>query len=223
MDILKLAHFTVITPAADLTLLTPEELRLAAGLDRNDASHDEALAAMGEEIAAEIALDCAIASDGVHPPTLRSEVVNDVFRYCSAGVLWLSRKHVSDISEILENDIALTPADWLLEAETGKLVRLVSNAKSWWGGTIVEVSYTAGFAVVPAELKAEAKGRVSVKYSASSRDPLARDIRTEIPGVETLEIGYQIGGLSRLMDSSDGLAPESVRRLRRFMTQTMIG
>lgn len=222
MDILKLAHFTVVDPAIDLTLLTPEELRLAAGLDRNDASHDDALTAMGEEVAAEIASDCAIASDGVHPPTLRSEGVNDVFRYCSAGALWLSRKHVSEVSEILENNIALTSADWLLEAETGKLMRLVNNAKYCWSGMIVEVSYTAGFVVVPAELKAEAKGRVAVKNSESSRDPLARDIRTEIPGVETLQIGYQVGGVSRLMDP-DRLAPESERRLRRFMTQTMIG
>jgi hypothetical protein len=223
VDILKLAHFTVITPAADLTLLTPEELRVAAGLDRTDASHDEALAEWGLEVAAEIASDCAIASDGVNPPTLRSEVVNDVFRYCSSGVLWLSRKHVSDVSEILENGIALTSADWLLVAETGKLMRLVNNAKSCWTGTLVEVSYTAGFVIVPAELKAEAKARVAVKNSEASRDPLARDIRTEIPGVETLEIGYQVGGVGRLMGTDDKLTPESQRRLRRFMTQTMIG
>jgi hypothetical protein len=223
VDILKLAHFSVVTPATDLTLLTPEELRVAVGLDRSDVSHDEALAEWGLEVAAEIASDCAIASDGINPPTLRSEVVNDVFRYCSSGVLWLSRKHVSDVSEILENGIALTSADWLLEAETGKLMRLVNNAKSCWTGTLVEVSYTAGFDTVPAELKAEAKSRVAVKNSESSRDPLARDIRTEIPGVETLEIGYQVGGVSRLMGSDELLTPESRRRLRRFMTQTMIG
>jgi hypothetical protein len=223
VDILKLAHFSVVAPAADLTLLTPEELRVAAGLNRTDASHDEALAEWGLEVAAEIASDCAIASDGINPPTLRSEVVNDVFRYCSSGVLWLSRKHVSDVSQVMENGIELTPADVLLEAETGKLMRLVNNAKSCWTGTLVEVSYTAGFDTVPAELKAEAKSRVAVKNSESSRDPLARDIRTEIPGVETLEIGYQVGGVGRLMGTDDKLTPESQRRLRRFMTQTMIG
>lgn len=221
MDILKLAHFTVITPAADLTLLTPEELRVAAGLDRADASHDEALAEWGLEVAAEIASDCAIASDGINPPTLRSEAVNDVFRYCSSGVLWLSRKHVSDVSEILENGIALTSADWLLEAESGKLIRLVNNAKSCWTGTLVEVSYTAGFDTVPAELKAEAKARIAVKNSEASRDPLARSIHTDIPDVESRQVDYQVGGLSRLM--GEGLAPESERRLRRFMTQSMIG
>jgi hypothetical protein len=221
VDILKLAHFTVITPAADLTLLTPEELRVAAGLDRADASHDEALAEWGLEVAAEIASDCAIASDGINPPTLRSEAVNDVFRYCSSGVLWLSRKHVSDVSEILENGIALTSADWLLEAESGKLIRLVNNAKSCWTGTLVEVSYTAGFDTVPAELKAEAKARIAVKNSEASRDPLARSIHTDIPDVESRQVDYQVGGLSRLM--GEGLAPESERRLRRFMTQSMIG
>jgi hypothetical protein len=221
VDILKLAHFTVVTPATDLTLLTPEELRIAAGLDRADASQDETLAEYETEVAAEIASDCAIASDGVNPPTLRSEVVNDVFRYCSSGALWLSRKHVSDVSQILENGIELTPADWLLEAETGKLMRLADNAKIRWSGTIVEVFYTAGFDIVPNELKAEAKSRIKFKASEGSRDPLARSIRTDIPDVESRQVDYQVGGLSRLM--GEGLAPESERRLRRFMTQSMVG
>jgi hypothetical protein len=221
VDILKLPHFTVVTPAADLTLLTPEELRVAAGLDRNDASQDETLAEHEAEVAAEIASDCAIASDGVNPPTLRSEVCTDVFRLpCSAGALFLSRRHVSEVSDILENAIALTPTDWLLEAETGKLVRLSNNASSRWG-TTVEVAYTAGFDVVPAELKAEAKSRIKFKASESSRDPLARSIRTDIPDVESRQVDYQVGGLSRLM--GEGLAPESERRLRRFMTQSMVG
>jgi hypothetical protein len=224
VDILKLPQFAVVNPAVDLTLLTPEELRAAAGLDSADTSHDAALADMGLEVAAEIASDCAIASDGINPPTLRSEDCHDIFRLtCPAEILLLSRHHVSAITTILENGTALTSPDWLLDAETGNLARLANNAKTLWGGTIVEVTYTAGFDIVPAELKAEAKARVAVKYSAGSRDPLARDIRTEIPGVETLEIGYQVGGLSRLMDSSDGLAPESVRRLRRFMTHAMVG
>jgi hypothetical protein len=218
----SLPHFTVITPATDLTLLSPEEQRIAAGLDRTDISQDEALAEYEAEVAAEIASDCAIASDGVNPPTLRSEECNDMFRLaCSSGPLYLSRKHVSSVSDILENGTGLTPADWLLEAETGKLVRLVNNASSCWTASTVEVTYTAGFTVVPNELKAEAKARIKVKVSESSRDPLARSIRTDIPDIESRQIDYQVGGLSRLMD--EGLAPESERRLRRFMTQTMVG
>jgi hypothetical protein len=221
VDILKLPHFTVVVPATDLTLLTPEELRVAAGLDRDDASHDETLAEYEAEVAAEIASDCAIASDGVNPPTLRSEDCTDVFRFgWSAAALYLSRRHVSEIASIVENGIELTPADWLLVAETGKLVRLVNNASGCWS-TTVEVSYTAGFDVVPGELKAEAKSRIKFKASEGSRDPLARSIRTDIPDVESRQVDYQVGGLSRLM--GEGLAPESERRLRRFMTQSMIG
>jgi hypothetical protein len=217
-----LSQFTVITPATDLTLLTPEELRVAAGLDRTDASQDETLAEYEAEIAAEIASDCAIASDGVNPPTLRSEVCADVFRIgCPVEALHLSRRHVSEIASILENGTPLDEPAWRLVAETGKLVRLVNDADACWSAVKVEVSYTAGFDVVPAELKAEAKARIKFKASEGSRDPLARSIRTDIPDVESRQVDYQVGGLSRLM--GEGLAPESERRLRRFMTQSMVG
>jgi hypothetical protein len=219
---MKLPHFSVVTPATDLTLLTPEELRVAAGLDRADASQDETLAEYEAEVAAEIASDCAIASDGVNPPTLRSEEVADVFRLgCPLVALYLSRRHVSEIASIVENGIALDKPDWRLVAETGKLVRLINDADACWSAAKVEVAYTAGFDIVPNDLKSEAKSRIRIKVSENARDPLARRIRTDIPDVEAREIDYQVGGLSRLM--AEGLAPESERRLRRFMTQSMVG
>jgi hypothetical protein len=214
--------FSIVTPAADLTLLTPEELRVAAGLDRDDTSQDETLEEYEAEVAAEIASDCAIASDGVNPPTLRSEEVTDVFRIkCPTEVLYLSRKHVSELASVIEGGVALTDPDWRLVAETGKLVRLVGDADACWSAAKVEVSYTAGFDIVPGELKAEARTRIKYKASEGSRDPLARSIRTDIPDVESRQVDYQVGGLSRLM--GEGLAPESERRLRRFMTQSMVG
>lgn len=222
MDILKLPHFAVVVPASDLTLLTPEELRVAAGLDRADASQDETLAEYEAEVAAEIASDCAIASDGVNPPTLRSEVCSDVFRlWCPSMALYLSRRHVSEIASVVENGVSLGELDWRLVAETGRLVRLVNDVEACWSAAKVEIAYTAGFAVVPSELKAEAKSRIKFKASEGTRDPLARSIRTDIPDVESRQVDYQVGGLSRLM--GEGLAPESERRLRRFMTQSMVG
>lgn len=215
-------EFSVTTLATDLTLLSAEELRVAAGRSRDDDSQDETLAEIGTEVAAEIMSDCAIASDGVNPPTLRSEVCEDVFRLSSdADVLYLSRRHVSAIGSIEEDGTALTVADWRLEAETGKLIRLVDDAESCWSASKTEVVYTAGFTVVPAELKAEAKARIKIKVSEGSRDPLARTIRTELPDIESREVGYQIGGLSRL--TGDGLSAESERRLKRFMTHSMVG
>jgi hypothetical protein len=219
---LTLPQFSVIDPAADLSLLTPEELRAAAGLPAGDTSQDDALAVYGEQVAAEIASDCAITADGINPPTLRSEHVLDVYRldYSEKGLL-LSRKHVSAVVSVTENGIILEPTDWRLNAETGRLVRLVNDADACWSARKIEIEYTAGFDLIPAELKAEAASRVQVKHSEGSRDPLARSIRTDIPDVESRQVDYQVGGLSRLM--GEGLAPESERRLRRFMTQSMVG
>lgn len=214
--------FSVTTPAADLSLLTAEELRVAAGLDRTDDSQDETLAELEAEVAAEITSDCGVASDGVNPPTLRSEECSDVFRFSDDnGVLYLSRRHVSAIDTIDEDGTELETTDWRLDKENGRLVRLDDNADTCWSTSAVTVTYTAGFATVPAELKAEAKARIRMKLSETSRDPLARTIRTEIPDIENLEVDYQVGGISRLLGG--GLSSESERRLKRFMTHSMVG
>lgn len=214
--------FSVTEPATDLTLLSAEELRVAAGLERSDDTQDETLAELEAEVAAEIMSDCAIASDGTNPPTLRSEVCIEVFRLkTDSDVLYLSRRHVTAIDSIDEDGTALETTDWLLDAERGKLTRLVDDVGSCWSSSTIEIEYTAGFVTVPAELKAEAKARIKVKLSENSRDPLARTITTEIPDLETKTIGYQVGGLSRL--TGDGLSAESERRLKRFMTHSMVG
>jgi hypothetical protein len=215
-------EFSVTTPATDLTLLSAEELRVAAGLSRDDASQDETLAEYEAEVAAEIMSDCGIVSDGVNPPTLRSEVCVDSFRLKSdSDALYLSRRHVSAVASIEVDGEPLDVSDWVIEAEKGRLVRLDSDAESTWSASPIEVTYTAGFATVPAELKAEAKQRIKMKVSEGSRDPLARTISTEIPDLETLTVGYQVGGLSRL--TGGGLSDESERRLKRFMTHSMVG
>jgi hypothetical protein len=223
---LTLSQFSVIDPAVDLSLLTPEELRAAAGLPVGDTSQDDALAVYGEQVAAEIASDCAITADGINPPTLRSEHVRDVYRldYPEKDLL-LSRKHVSDVTSVTENGIILETTDWRLNAETGKLVRLVNDADACWSARKIEVEYTAGFDVIPAELKAEATSRLYVKYSAGSgtRDPAVRSIRVEIPGVETRQTDYQVSDLARSSGSDDLLPPDSERRLRRFMMQPWVG
>jgi hypothetical protein len=216
------SEFSVTTAATDLTLLTAEELRVAAGLSRDDDSKDETLAEYEAEVAAEIMSDCGIASDGLHPPTLRSEVCSDVFRpYCHENVIYLSRRHVTAVASIEEDGEALDVGEWRIDADKGRLVRLINDADACWSATKIEVAYTAGFATVPNELKAEAKARIRMKVSEGSRDPLARTIRIEIPDIESRSIEYQVGGLSRL--TGEGLSAESERRLKRFMTYTMVG
>ena len=212
-------EFTVTAPTNDLTLLSPEEQRVAAGLPSDDTSQDAALADLEAEIVADIVSDCGITSDGVHPPTLRSEGCREVFRLqYPLRTLRLSRRHAVVVS-VEEDGTMLAETAWVLEAEAGKLVRLSNDAEVCWWASKITVVYTAGFTVVPSELKAEAKVRFKIAWSASGRDPLARSIRTDIPDIESRQVDYQVGGLSRL---TDGLPDESARRLRRFMTQSMV-
>src|SRR5215475_3437717 len=114
--------FIITVPATDLTFLTPQEMRMAGGLDPADTSQDAVLTEYEAEAAAEITSDCAIASDGVHPPTLHSETCSDLFRLtCPAEVLRLSRRHVSSIASITEDDVVLATTDWWLDAEAARL------------------------------------------------------------------------------------------------------
>lgn len=215
-------QFAVTTAATDLTLLTLQELRIAAGLDPTDTSQDQVLIGYEAEAAAEIMSDCKIASDGVHPPTVHSETCSDIFRIsCAIDVIRLSRRHVGSIASVTADGVVLATTDWWLDAEGGKITRLISDVDAAWTAKKVTVVYIAGFTVIPADLKAESKWRVKVKNSEGARDPLARRHRIEIPGVRLMEVDYQIGGLERL--TGDGLPSESERRLRRYMTQSMVG
>lgn len=217
-------QFSVTTPATDLTILSVQELRVAAGLAIDDRSKDTTLAQYGKEVAAEIVQDCGVASDGSHTPTLRSEVCADVFRLkCSADALFLSRRHVTAIASIAEDGAAaLTATGFRFDAERGKLIRLINDKDACWTASKIEVAYTAGFSSVPDDLKAEAKSRIQIKISEASRDPMARELRKEIPGVLMTQTAYQVGGLGRL-DGYGDLSSESLRRLKRFMNFSMIG
>lgn len=220
--------FEVITPATDLTLLTPEELRVAAGLASDDVSKDALLTIFEAQIAEEIATDCNVATASNCPPTLRSEAVQDTFRLgtYSTGLI-LSRRHVSTITSIVESGLTLVATDYVLEAEGGRLTRLFFEREWQWPGGFswvgtpgayskIVVSYVAGFAIVPASLKAEAVVRLQLKLSENSRDPLVRSTSETTDGIDKIDIAYQVGGLSSATKDSD-LSPESQRRLKRFM------
>jgi len=94
----------VTEPAEDLQLLTEEELRVAAGLEPDDDSQDEALAILGLRAAAALAAACGVAKAGYHaslaplrgaaPRTLHAETLVESMRVRPGyqyGSLFLAR------------------------------------------------------------------------------------------------------------------------------------
>lgn len=174
---------TVTTPAADRSLLTIEELRAACGV--RDASKDVALAVIGARVSTIIAAWCGVVGAFPEQPTLRAEIVTEVFRNAAgAPSLILGRRFVSSITSVVEDGATLAATGYELFKSTGLLKRLSSDAPSEWTAAKITVVYTAGFATVPDNLKAAAAKLALDFYAANTRDPNLRS--AEVEGAGTL-------------------------------------
>jgi len=168
---------TIPTPNIDRSLLTLAELRSAAGV--TDNSRDAELTALGAYVSAMITRAChvVVASTGAIPPTLRLETVTETFRhteYATREALALSRQPVTEILSVTENDKLLAATDY--EMDSSLLRRRSGNVwvcwpfYGWPTGT-VEVTYSAGWAVVPDDLKYCAILFAQAQLAQGDRDP----------------------------------------------------
>lgn len=211
---------TVTTPATNLQLLDQEQLRLAAGLAKDDSSRDEDLAKVGLRIAAEIATACRIRIGAGAPPTLKRELVTQTFRGPRLRELILDRRHEVAITSVAVDGTALTEADFEVEPEAGLLYRLNSSSGTiWWHGRSIVVVYEAGFDEVPADLAAVASDLMRYRIASGDRDPLIKSESTEVPDVLTQRVDYWVGAVP---GSTSGPVPaEYTARLSRFMNWAM--
>lgn len=177
--------FSVTTQAEDISLLTIAEMRAAIGLATTDTSKDAILQPLAMRAADRITRACNVAVDGAIMPTLREEAVSDTFRargfFDWGSDLTLSRRPITAIIGVTEDDIAVDSADYEILAATGMLRRLCNDDAVCWRGCKIVVSYTAGWATVPSGLKLAAEQLLRSYWYDASRDPGLRQI--EVPGV----------------------------------------
>ncbi|TPM19779.1 hypothetical protein [Mesorhizobium sp. B2-3-6] len=208
--------FTVVTPAANPSLLTIEQLRAAAGLTAGDASRDGELTELGARVSADIASACQVRGDGVHVPTLRSETVRETFRQRGRDdMLFLARRFVSDLVSVSDAGTTLVTDDTDLDAEAGLLQKICGTRTLVWtrGDAIVE--YTAGFTDVPADLAGAAMDLARLRLSADARDPLVKSESVEIPDVRTVRHDFWVGAIP---GSSAGPVPADIlAKLSRYI------
>lgn len=215
--------FAVTSPATDLALLSDQELRLAAGLAASDTSQDTALAVLGLSVAADIATACNVPSGGVTQPTLRSEAVSDTYWPISQGrrtdALVLSRRFVTAVSVVEDGTTLTEGTDYWLDSAPGLLRRICSDYPRAWCSAKIVVSYTAGFAIVPDDLKGAANDLIQTRLSEASRDPLLKSLQVNIPDVEERRMDYWVD-----TSKSGGVVPDDVlARLSRFRNVTVVG
>lgn len=139
---------------------------------------------------------CRVPSDGVNAPTLLSEPIVETFRLKSeASALYLARRFVTAIVSVVEDGVALDAADYEVEKATGILTRLDDDDEPMmWPCAKVVVTYTAGFAAAPNDLKLAAQAALREHWSAFQRDPLLRSETTEGVGSFTYWVNTGAGG-----------------------------
>lgn len=211
----------VTQPADERRLLSAQEMRLAAGLAASDASQDAALAVLNARISAEIVEACRIAIGNGAEPTLRLETLQERFRLGrdDRGPLILARRHNVAIISVTVDGVALAAEDWLLDSEAGLLTRLRGGHESGWTGTIVLVTYQAGFTDVPPDLVGVASDLVRLRRSEVARDPLTKRERVDVAGIEQIETEYWVSAAGASA-SSGPVPPELLQRLSRYVNRT---
>ncbi|WLA80290.1 hypothetical protein [Bradyrhizobium elkanii] len=173
---------TIETPNTDRSLLTLAELRAAAGV--SDGSQDAVLVPLGNYVSAAITKACKVAYAGVIPPTLRMETVTETLRYTvrrgKSDGLVLARRPVVEIVSVTESGSEVAVNGYQLDAAAAILYRVSGNCPILWNcfGDIV-VEYSAGYAVVPDDLKYAAIKFVRAETATGSRDPMLKRIRIE--------------------------------------------
>lgn len=210
-----MTHSTLVVTAAadDLQILTIEEMRVAAGLDKDDDSQDELIEARGLAVAADIVSICNIAVGEGAEPTLLKETLTETFECVDSRVLVLSRRHNVSVSSVTVDGSAVDAGTYSVNSESGILRRKSGLPFDRWRGSEIVVVYDAGFEEPPAGLKQEALDRFASITSESERDPYVKGTSIETVGVETVRTDYWAGDLPGSNSGSGGAAvPASLKR-----------
>ena len=221
---------TVTAPAADLQLLSEEELRTAAGLEPDDDSQDARLATLGIQTATALANACNLAKAGYDPlfaaletplrgeapATFKAETLMQTFRIGSGNAedkLYLARWPILEILSVSTDATDLAAAAWELDIPGASLARISGYSTLSWPCGRVVVQYDAGYDVIPEDLKGYAARMVGLYYTSAGADPAER--RVEIPGVITVERWVDTAATDILVpeDIMSGLARDGYRRL----------
>ncbi len=96
------------------------------------------------------------------------------------ALLNLTRWPVTSIASITEGDTTLDPAtDYEADLGPGLLYRLCGNCRAYWTAPVITVTYTAGYAAIPADVADTCLALIRMAYGANSRDLSVQQDQTE--------------------------------------------
>lgn len=169
--------FTVSVPAADRSLLTLAEMKKAVGILDADTTQDDYLTAYGLAVSDLIARACNVREDGVNPPTLLQETIVETIRPIAGFPqkdIPLARRFVSEITTLVYGGVTLDGADFECDASPAILRKVVGEYNGVWTTQAIVITYTAGFATIPTDLKLAATLEFKTRFTSDARDPMLR-------------------------------------------------
>ena len=211
-------RLTVGTPATTKALVSLARVKRELGIATS--GDDDVLADKIAEASAAIVAHCRIAADQRGRRTFAEEACSAAFdademmpieREIAPLILpW--RVPVTAIASMVENGIALAPADYQLEPMSALIWRTNAGIRTNWTISSVVVTYTAGWDLTGTELPSEIAGAALALVKASwfgrLRDPLIKS--EDVPGVGSTQwwVGSTGGDAGSLpQDVVDSLAP----------------
>lgn len=207
-------YLAVTDPAGAPKLLTIEELREAAGV--SDDSQDEELEALGLRIAATIMTECNIAVGNGEDafPTLLQENLTETFWNVCTTTLYLARRHNVVITSVTQDGTVLDADAYLVNQESGLLMRFSGGTPTEWSASKIVVVYLAGFETVPQDLKQAAREMTTISWQAATRDITLKSETIDIPDVERTERTWWVGSVPGANTSA---VPDAVKgQLKRY-------
>lgn len=197
---------TISVPATGLALLSIDELREAAGV--TGSADDARLLRMGLAVAAAITAECNVAVGSGGEPTLLRETLVETIYGVGVAELVLRRRHDVAIASVVEDAVTLAATDYAVDPESGLLTRLCSDIVTGWRAAKVVVTYQAGFATPPSDLKMAAADFVRLAWREKDRDPALKGREIDVPGVERIREDYWVGAIPG--QAAEGAVPDVV-------------
>ncbi len=211
-------RLTVATPSTTKALVSLARVKRELGI--TTSGDDDVLADKIAEVSAAIVAHCRIAADQRGRRTFAEEGCSATFdagemtpidREIAPLILpW--RIPITSIASIVENGVALAPADYQLEPMAALIWRVSGGTRSNWATSSVIVTYTAGWDLTGTELPSDIAGAALALVKASwfgrLRDPLIKS--EDVPGVGSTQwwvgsTGGDAGSLPK--EVVDSLAP----------------
>lgn len=205
---------TVTVAASDLSLLTAQERRTAAGV--SDATYDAELAVMDLRVAAAIAAECNIAIGSGGDPTLRRETLSETFRNVRSDSLIFARRHEIEVTSITVDGATLDDDEYEIDPESGILRRLDSDCFVDFCASKIVAVYDAGFDTVPTDLKGAAIDCLQSFWSRGQRDQMIKTYEVDVDGIDRVRTDYFAVSSSGNYTQSAGIPDIASGQLKRF-------